>query len=128
MFFNISSILNKYIDNLIFNVFVLKKYCRIFIYINKCFIIKSNFRSPVSYFILVIFKNTFKVASKYIDNAGINNLEELKKFLWVYRNSYDNKLIQIKSEIKVKSRDLILSKLISNKKILGVLKNMYQRF
>ena len=76
----------------------------------------------------VNFKNTFKVASKYIDNAGVNNLEELKKFLWVYRNSYDNKLIQIKSEIKVKSRDLILSKLISNKKILGVLKNIYQRF
>ncbi len=76
----------------------------------------------------VNFKNTFKVASKYIDNAGVNNLEELKKFLWVYRNSYDNKLIQIKSDIKVKSRDLILSKLISNKKILGVLKNIYQRF
>jgi len=75
----------------------------------------------------VNFKNTFKVASKYIDNAGVNNLEELKKFLWVYRNSYDNKLIQIKSEIKVKSRDLILSKMISNKKILGVLKNIYQR-
>ena len=74
------------------------------------------------------FRNTFKIASKYIDNAGINNLEDLKKFLWVYRNSYDNKLIQIKSELKVKSRDLILSKLISNKKILGVLKNMYQRF
>ena len=76
----------------------------------------------------VNFKNTFKVASKYIDNAGVNNLEELRKFLWVYRNSYDNKLVQIKSEIKVKSRDLILSKLISNKKILGVLKNIYQRF
>ena len=76
----------------------------------------------------VNFKNTFKVASKYIDNAGVNNLEELKKFLWVYRNSYDNKLIQIKSEIKVKSRDLISSKLISNKKTLGVLKNIYQRF
>ena len=76
----------------------------------------------------VNFKNTFKVASKYIDNAGVNNLEELKKFLWVYRNSYDNKLIQMKSEIKVKSRDLILSKLISNQKILKVLKNMYQRF
>ena len=74
------------------------------------------------------FRNTFKVASKYIDNAGIKNMEELKKFLWVYRNSYDNKLIQIKSEIKVKSRDIILSKLISNKKILGVLKNIYQRF
>ena len=76
----------------------------------------------------VNFKNTFKVASKYIDNAGVKNLEELKKFLWAYRNSYDNKLIQIKSEIKVKSRDLILSKLITNKKILGVLKNIYQRF
>ena len=73
------------------------------------------------------FRNTFKVASKYIDNAGINNIEELKKFLWVYRNSYDNKLIQIKSEIKVKSRDMILSKLISNKKILRMLKNIYQR-
>ena len=74
------------------------------------------------------FRKTFKIASKYIDNVGVKNLEELKKFLWVYRNSYDNRFIQIKSEIKVKSRDLILSKLISNKRILAFLKNMYQRF
>lgn len=73
------------------------------------------------------FRNTFKIASKYIDNAGISNVEELKNFLFIYRNSYDDKLIQIKSEFKLIARDLIISRFVSNRKVLGILKKFYQK-
>ena len=73
------------------------------------------------------FRNILKIPSKYIDNAKINNLEDLKEFLWIYRNSYDNKLVQIRSEFKESARDIITSKFIGNKKFLGNLKKIYQR-
>tara|TARA_B100000287_G_C20062997_1_gene555221 strand:- start:142 stop:417 length:276 start_codon:yes stop_codon:yes gene_type:complete len=73
------------------------------------------------------FRYTLKVASKYIDNAGINSIEELKQFLWFYRHSYDNKLVRIKSELKLRARDILISKLTGNNKILGNLKKIYQK-
>tara|TARA_B100000963_G_scaffold260529_1_gene228780 strand:- start:670 stop:2043 length:1374 start_codon:yes stop_codon:yes gene_type:complete len=73
------------------------------------------------------FRNILKVPSKYIDNAGISSVEELRKFLSFFRNSYDNKLVLVKSELKNKTRDLVVSKLVGNNKLLGNLKNLYQR-
>ena len=73
------------------------------------------------------FRNILKVPSKYIDNAGINNIKELREFLWIYRNSYDNKLIQIKSEIKIRIRDLIISKFVGRNNLLVNLKKIYQK-
>ncbi len=73
------------------------------------------------------FRYTLKVASKYIDNAGINSIEELKQFLWFYRHSYDNKLVRVKSELKLRARDILISKLTGNNKILGNLKKIYQK-
>lgn len=74
------------------------------------------------------YRNLLKIPSKYIDNIGIKNSQELKNFLWVYRNSYDSNLIRIKSEVMQKSRDLIISKLRGKNIILGKLKQIYQKF
>ena len=73
------------------------------------------------------YRNILKIPSKYIDNIGIKDLRELKDFLWVYRNSYDSKYVQLKSDITDKSRDIILSKLSGNSKLLGNLKKIYQK-
>lgn len=73
------------------------------------------------------FRNILKIPSKYIDNANIKSLEDLKDFLWIYRNSYDNKLVQIRSELKEGARDLITSRFIGNKNFLGNLKKIYQK-
>ena len=74
------------------------------------------------------YRNLLKIPSKYIDNIGIRNSQELKEFLWVYRNSYDSKYVRIKSELMHKSRDLIISKLRGKNNILGKLKQIYQNF
>ena len=50
------------------------------------------------------------------------------KFLWIYRNSYDIKIVKFRSEITQKLRDLTISKLKGRNKILGKLKQIYQRF
>ncbi len=76
---------------------------------------------------LINFRNILKIPSKYVDNANISNLEELKEFLWIYRNSYDNKIVQIRSELKENARDIITSKFIGNYKFLGNLKKIYQK-
>ena len=69
-----------------------------------------------------------KIPSKYLDNIGIKDSQELKQFLWIYRNSFDNKFVRIKSEVMQKSRDLLISKLRGKNNILGKLKQIYQRF
>ena len=74
------------------------------------------------------YRNLLKIPSKYIDNIGIRNATELKEFLWIYRNSYDSKIFQLRSEITQKLRDLTISKLKGRNKILGKLKQIYQRF
>ena len=74
------------------------------------------------------YRNLLKIPSKYIDNIGIRNSQELKEFLWVYRNSYDSKYVRIKSELMHKTRDLIISKLRGKNNILGKLKQIYQNF
>ncbi len=73
------------------------------------------------------YRNLLKIPSKYIDNIGIKDSRELKKFLWIYRNSYDNKFVQIKSEVVQKSRDIIISKLRGKNDILCTLKQIYQK-
>ena len=74
------------------------------------------------------YRNLLKIPAKYIDNIGIKDANELKKFLWIYRNSYDNRIGQLKSEIIQNSRDLIISKLRGRNKILSYLKKIYQKF
>ena len=74
------------------------------------------------------YRNLLKIPSKYIDNIGIKNANDLKEFLWIYRNSYDSKIVQLRSEITQKFRDLTISKLKGRNKILGKLKQIYQRF
>ena len=69
-----------------------------------------------------------KIPSKYLDNMGIKDSQELKQFLWIYRNSFDNKFVRIKSEVMQKSRDLLISKLRGKNNILGKLKQIYQNF
>ena len=69
-----------------------------------------------------------KIPAKYIDNIGIKDANELKEFLWIYRNSYDSRVGQLKSEIIQNSRDLIISKLRGKNKILSYLKKIYQKF
>ena len=76
----------------------------------------------------VNYRNLLKIPSKYIDNIGIKNANDLKEFLWIYRNSYDSKIVQLRSEITQKFRDLTISKLKGRNKILGKLKQIYQRF
>ena len=83
-------------------------------------IIPSNYYSN--------YRNLLKIPAKYIDNIGIKDANELKEFLWIYRNSYDNRVGQLKSEIIQNSRDLIISKLRGKNKILSYLKKIYQRF
>ena len=83
-------------------------------------IIPSNYYSN--------YRNLLKIPAKYIDNIGIKDANELKKFLWIYRNSYDNRIGQLKSEIIQNSRDLIISKLRGRNKILSYLKKIYQKF
>ncbi|MBO8219562.1 MBL fold metallo-hydrolase [Prochlorococcus marinus] len=73
------------------------------------------------------FRNTLKIPSKYVDNVRINDAQELKQFLWAYRNSYDSKLTLLKSDLKIRARDIVLSNLIKNTKLLGKLKNFYQK-
>ena len=74
-------------------------------------IIPSNYYSN--------YRNLLKIPAKYIDNIGIKDANELKEFLWIYRNSYDNRVGQLKSEIIQNSRDLIISKLRGKNKILS---------
>ena len=74
------------------------------------------------------YRNLLKIPSKYLDNIGIKDSQELKQFLWIYRNSFDNKFVRIKSEVMQKSRDLLISKLRGKNNILGKLKQIYQRF
>ena len=74
------------------------------------------------------YRNILKIPSKYIDNIGIKNANDLKEFLWIYRNSYDSKIVQLRSELTQKFRDLTISKLKGRNKILGKLKQIYQRF
>ena len=76
----------------------------------------------------VNYRNLLKIPSKYIDNIGIKNANDLKEFLWIYRNSYDSKIVQLRSEITQKFRDLTISKLKGRNQILGKLKQIYQRF
>ena len=83
-------------------------------------IIPSNYYSN--------YRNLLKIPAKYIDNIGIKDANELKEFLWIYRNSYDNRVRQLKSEIIQNSRDLIISKFRGKNKILSYLKKIYQRF
>ena len=74
-------------------------------------------------------KREFKVIFKlYIDNIGIKDANELKEFLWLYRNSYDNIFVQLKSELMQNSRDLIISRLKGRNKLLVKLKEFYQKF
>ena len=75
----------------------------------------------------VNYRNLLKIPSKYIDNIGIKNANDLKEFLWIYRNSYDSKIVQLRSEITQKFRDLTISKLKGRNQILGKLKQIYQR-
>ncbi len=74
------------------------------------------------------YKKTLRVASKFIDNLGIKDANETKKFLWIYRNSYDNKYVAIQSIFKNKARDLITTKLNGRANLLGKLKLIYQSF
>ena len=74
------------------------------------------------------YRNLLKIPAKYIDNIGIKDSNELKEFLWIYRNSYDNNLNRIKSQILENSRDLIISKLRGKNNILGILKQIYQNY
>ena len=83
-------------------------------------IIPSNYYSN--------YRNLLKIPAKYIDNIGIKDANELKEFLWIYRNSYDSRVGQLKSEIIQNSRDLIISKLRGKNKILSYLKKIYQKF
>ena len=73
------------------------------------------------------YKKTLKFASKYIDNLDIKNAAELKNFLWIYRNSYDNKFEAISSNIKLKARDYLITKLNGNLNLLRKLKLIYQK-
>ena len=74
------------------------------------------------------YRNLLKIPAKYIDNIGIKDANQLKEFLWIYRNSYDNRIIQLKSEIIQSFRDIIISKLRGKNKILSYLKKIYQKF
>ena len=73
------------------------------------------------------FRRVLAVPSKYIDNVGIRNLSDLKEFLWNYRNSYDDKFIQVKSDIMLASREFITTNFIGKTKLLGKLKSLYQK-
>ena len=73
------------------------------------------------------FRRILAIPSKYIDNIGIQNIIELKEFLWHYRNSYDDKFVQVKSEIFLIARDLITTKFLGKTKLLGKLKSFYQK-
>lgn len=73
------------------------------------------------------YRNLLKIPSKYIDNIGIKDANELKEFLWLYRNSYDNIFVQLKSELVQNSRDLIITRLKGRNKLLVKLKELYQR-
>ena len=73
------------------------------------------------------YRKTLKFASKYIDNLEIKDAEELKKFLWIYRNSYDDKMEAISSSIKLKARDYLITKLNNDLNLLGKLKLIYQK-
>ena len=73
------------------------------------------------------YRKTLKFASKYIDNLEIKNAEELKTFLWIYRNSYDNKYQAISSDLKSKARDYFITKFNGNLNFLRKLKLIYQK-
>ncbi len=67
-------------------------------------------------------------ASKYHDNAGIKNADELKHFLSVYRGSFDSNYQLINYQLKTRARDIILSRFAGKKDFLGKLKLFYQLF
>ncbi len=73
------------------------------------------------------FRRILAIPSKYIDNIGIQNIIELKEFLWHYRNSYDDKFVQVKSDIFLMARNLITTKFLGKTKLLGKLKSFYQK-
>ena len=87
----------------------------------------GNFAKLIIPYNRINFRKILSIPSKYIDNIGIKNGDELKQFLWTYRNSYDDKFVQVKSELILSSRDIITTKFLGNTKFLSFLKSIYQK-